>query len=171
LRGAGRGRGGDEPERLGRDLGLALGAGLDLANLTESQFGIGTRREGFPWNLSGTYVQAMPHIFSFDADGQEHHVLARYDRATQELASNIFRKGYQWPFHATRMLGFGSSLVDLAVACEAAAGRRVFMDFNRNPLTVPGACRSASTGWTGMRGPTSALPARARRSRSTDCGT
>lgn len=119
-------------------LGLALDAGIDLVNLTESQFGIGTRREGFPWNLSGTYVQAMPHIYSVDAEGQEHHFLADYYRTTQELASNIFRKGYQWPFHATRMLDFGSSLVDLAIFRETQAGRRVFMDFNRNPLPVPG---------------------------------
>ena len=119
-------------------LGLALEAGLDLVNLTESQFGIGTRREGFPWNLSGTYVQAMPHIYSVDPDGGEHHFLSGYYRSTRELASNIFRKGYQWPFHATRMLDFGSSLVDLAIARETAAGRRVFMDFNRNPLPVAG---------------------------------
>jgi succinate dehydrogenase/fumarate reductase flavoprotein subunit len=119
-------------------LGLAIDAGLTLVNLTESQFGIGTRREGFPWNLSGTYVQALPHIFSVDAQGREHHFLAGYYRTTQELASNIFRKGYQWPFHASRMLDHGSSLVDLAIARENAAGRRVFMDFNRNPLPVPG---------------------------------
>ncbi|OWV88683.1 oxidoreductase [Rhizobium sp. N122] len=119
-------------------LGLALEAGVELVNLTESQFGIGTRREGFPWNLSGTYVQAIPHIYSVDADGVEHHFLAQYYRSTRELASNVFRKGYQWPFHATRMLDFRSSLVDLAISCETAAGRRVFMDFNRNPLPVPG---------------------------------
>ena len=119
-------------------LGLALEAGIELVNLTESQFGIGTRREGFPWNLSGTYVQTIPHIYSVDAKGQEHHFLADYYRTTQELASNIFRKGYQWPFHSTRMLDFGSSLVDLAIYREGEAGRRVFMDFNRNPLPVPG---------------------------------
>ena len=119
-------------------LGLALEAGVEMVNLTESQFGIGTRREGFPWNLSGTYVQAMPHIYSVDEEGREHHFLADYYRTTQELASNIFRKGYQWPFHATRMLDFGSSLVDLAIFRECAQGRRVFMDFNRNPLPVPG---------------------------------
>ncbi|MBY3183182.1 FAD-binding protein [Rhizobium sp. 25PS6] len=119
-------------------LGLALEAGVELVNLTESQFGIGTRREGFPWNLSGTYVQAIPHIYSLDSDGAERHFLAEYYRSTQELASNVFRKGYQWPFHATRMLDFGSSLVDLAISRETAAGRRVFMDLNRNPLSVPG---------------------------------
>jgi succinate dehydrogenase / fumarate reductase flavoprotein subunit len=119
-------------------LGLALEAGVELVNLTESQFGIGTRREGFPWNLSGTYVQAMPYVFSVDATGAEHNFLADYYRTTQELSSNIFRKGYQWPFHATRMLDFGSSLVDLAITRENQAGRRVFMDFNRNPEAVPG---------------------------------
>ncbi|KUF10711.1 oxidoreductase [Pseudoponticoccus marisrubri] len=119
-------------------LGMALEAGLELVNLTESQFGIGTRREGFPWNLSGTYVQAIPHIYSVDETGTEHHFLADYYRTTQELASNVFRKGYQWPFHATRMLDFRSSLVDLAIFREGQKGRRVFMDFNRNPLPVPG---------------------------------
>ena len=119
-------------------LGLALEAGIETVNLTESQFGIGTRREGFPWNLSGTYVQALPHIYSVDAGGIEHAFLTDYYRTTRELASNVFRKGYQWPFHATRMLDFGSSLVDLAIFRETQGGRRVFMDFNRNPAPVPG---------------------------------
>ena len=119
-------------------LGLALEAGIEMVNLTESQFGIGTRREGFPWNLSGTYVQAIPHIYSVDASGQEHHFLGDYYRTTREMASNVFRKGYQWPFHATRMLDFKSSLVDLAIYRENEAGHRVFMDFNRNPQAVPG---------------------------------
>ncbi|PRY19918.1 succinate dehydrogenase/fumarate reductase flavoprotein subunit [Aliiruegeria haliotis] len=119
-------------------LGLALEAGVDLVNITESQFGIGTRREGFPWNLSGTYVQTMPYIYSVDVEGKEHNFLAKYYRTTQELASNVFRKGYQWPFHATRMLDFGSSLVDLAIHRETSAGRTVYMNFNRNPEPVDG---------------------------------
>ncbi|MFA9438051.1 FAD-binding protein [Uliginosibacterium sp. sgz301328] len=119
-------------------LGLALEAGVDTVNLTEHQFGIGTGRDGFPWNLSGTYMQAMPYIYSEDAQGKEYNFLADYYRSTQELASNIFRKGYQWPFHASRMTGFGSSLIDLAVFIETRRGRTVYMDFNRNPAAVPG---------------------------------
>lgn len=126
------------PKHCFGSLGLALEAGIELTNLTESQFGIGTRRDEFPWNLSGTYVQAMPYIYSIDAEGREHNFLAETYRTTQELASNVFRKGYQWPFHASRMLDFGSSLVDLAVYREAQAGRTVLMDFNRNPEGVPG---------------------------------
>jgi succinate dehydrogenase/fumarate reductase flavoprotein subunit len=119
-------------------LGLALEAGIEAVNLTESQFGIGTPRDGFPWNLSGTYAQCLPYIYSSDASGKERNFLADYYRTTQELASNIFRKGYQWPFHASRLLDFGSSLVDLAIFRETQAGRIVSMDFNRNPEPVPG---------------------------------
>jgi succinate dehydrogenase / fumarate reductase, flavoprotein subunit len=126
------------PRHCFGSLGLAMEAGLEAVNLTESQFGISTSRANFPWNLSGTYVQAMPYIFSRDARGNDRNFLADFYRTTQELASNVFRKGYQWPFHATRMLNFGSSLVDLAIVKEAQAGRKVFMDFNRNPLSVPG---------------------------------
>ncbi len=126
------------PRHCFGSLGLAMEAGLEAVNLTESQFGIGTSRDNFPWNLSGTYVQAMPYIFSRDPRGNERNFLADYYRTTQELASNVFRKGYQWPFHATRMLNFGSSLADLAIIKEKQAGRKVFMDFNRNPLPVPG---------------------------------
>ncbi len=126
------------PKHCFGSLGLALEAGIEAVNLTESQFGIGTRRDGFPWNLSGTYAQSMPYIHSRDAEGREINFLADYFRTTRELASNVFRKGYQWPFHATRMLDFGSSLVDLAIFRETQAGRTVWMDFNRNPEPVPG---------------------------------
>jgi succinate dehydrogenase / fumarate reductase flavoprotein subunit len=119
-------------------LGLALEAGVEAVNLTESQFGIGTPRDGFPWNLSGTYAQCLPYIYSVDSDGIERNFLGDYYRTTQELASNVFRKGYQWPFHASRMLDFGSSLVDLAIFRETSMGRKVLMDFNRNPQPVPG---------------------------------
>ncbi|MBA7736563.1 FAD-binding protein [Escherichia marmotae] len=126
------------PHKCFGSLGLALEEGLTLTNLTESQFGIGTPRSTFPWNLSGTYVQVIPYIYSVDTEGNEYNFLADYYRTTQELASNIFRKGYQWPFHATRVMDFGSSLLDMAVAKEQQSGRLVFMDFNRNPEAVPG---------------------------------
>lgn len=117
-------------------LGIALDAGLALCNVTESQFGIGTPRTTFPWNLSGTYVQVMPRVYSVDKDGNEINFLARYYRNTREMVSNTFRKGYQWPFHSTRMLNYGSSLFDLAVYLEQQAGRKVFLDFLSNPEPV-----------------------------------
>ncbi|QWA09238.1 FAD-binding protein [Sodalis ligni] len=125
------------PKKCFGSLGLALEEGISLANIIESQFGIGTPRTAFPWNLSGTYVQVIPYIYSADERGREYNFLAEYYRTTQELASNIFRKGYQWPFHATRTLDFGSSLVDMAIAKQQTLGRKVFMDFLRNPEPVP----------------------------------
>ena len=126
------------PRHCYGSLGLALEAGVAACNLTESQFGIGTRRQEFPWNLSGTYVQVIPRVLSRDAAGKEYNFLGDYFRTTQELASNVFRKGYQWPFHATRMLDYKSSLVDLAIAEETRQGRTVCLDFLRNPDPVPG---------------------------------
>ena len=126
------------PRHCYGSLGMALEAGVTTCNLTESQFGIGTRRQEFPWNLSGTYMQVVPRIFSRDAAGTEYHFLGDYFRTTQELASNIFRKGYQWPFHATRMLDYKSSLIDLAIAEETRLGRTVYLDFLRNLDSVPG---------------------------------
>ncbi len=125
------------PKHCYGSLGMAVEAGVEVCNLTESQFGIGTRRTEFPWNLSGTYVQVLPYIYSTDDEGNEYNFLADYYRTTQELVSNVFRKGYQWPFHATRMADYNSSLVDLAIFIESQKGRTVLMDFNRNPLAVP----------------------------------
>jgi len=129
------------PKNCFGSLGLALEAGIELSNLTEHQFGIGTRRTEFPWNLSGTYVQVMPNVYSTDAadgSGEQHNFLGDYYRTTQELVSNVFRKGYQWPFHASRTLDFASSLVDLAIFDETRKGRTVWLDFLRNPQAVPG---------------------------------
>lgn len=126
------------PHHCHGGLGIALEAGVELCNVTESQFGIGTPRTNFPWNLSGTYVQVMPRVYSVDAEGNEIHFLKRYYRTTREMVSNTFRKGYQWPFHSTRMLDYGSSLFDLAVYLECQAGRKVYLDFLRNPEPVNG---------------------------------
>ncbi|EDS7008275.1 FAD-binding protein [Salmonella enterica subsp. diarizonae] len=119
-------------------LGLALDAGIMLTNIIESQFGISTARSTFPWNLSGSYVQVIPYIYSVDSVGNEINFLADYYRTTQELASNIFRKGYQWPFQSSRTLSYGSSLIDMAIFNEIHNGHCVYMDFNRNPQPVPG---------------------------------
>lgn len=125
------------PKNCFGSLGLALEAGLDVSNLTEHQFGIGSRRSEFPWNLSGSYVQVMPYVFSTDDSGREYNFLEDYYRTTAELSSNVFRKGYQWPFHASRTLDFGSSLFDLAIFDETRKHRTVWMDFRRNPRPVP----------------------------------
>jgi len=116
--------------------GLAFAAGLAAENLTESQFGLASTQ--FRWNVSGTYMQAIPRIFSTDADGRdEREFLTGFFPTTSRMATNIFLKGYQWPFNPQRISGLQSSLVDILVFNETQKGRRVFMDFLKNPVGRP----------------------------------
>jgi succinate dehydrogenase/fumarate reductase flavoprotein subunit len=113
--------------------GLAFRAGLAAENLTESQFGLASIK--FRWNVSGSYCQAIPRIFSTDANGgEEQEFLADFFPSMSEMATNIFLKGYQWPFDPQRIADFQSSLIDILVFNENQRGRRVFMDFRRNPM-------------------------------------
>ncbi len=118
--------------------GLALAAGVVANNLTELQYGLAS--VAFRWNLSGTYQQVVPDYFSTAADGvsERRSFLHGFFGDMPTLATSIFLKGYQWPFHAERLQGQGSSLVDIAVHGEIAAGRRVFMDFMSDPRPAPG---------------------------------
>ncbi|MCJ7729815.1 MAG: FAD-binding protein [Sedimentisphaerales bacterium] len=49
--------------------GLAFQAGMPAENLTESQFGLASIK--FRWNVSGSYMQVIPRIFSTDANGRD----------------------------------------------------------------------------------------------------
>jgi succinate dehydrogenase/fumarate reductase flavoprotein subunit len=114
--------------------GAALEAGLEACNLTESQYGLASI--DFRWNVSGTYMQVVPRMFSTDARGGDaREFLCEYFGSMEQMASNIFLKGYQWPFDAQRIAGAQSSLIDMAVHQETIVrGRRVWMDFTRNPV-------------------------------------
>ena len=113
--------------------GLAFKAGLVGANLTESQFGLASIK--FRWNVSGTYMQALPRLFSTDPDGNdEREFLTDFFPTMSKMATNIFLKGYQWPFDPQRIENLQSSLVDILVFNETQKGRRVYMDFLHNPI-------------------------------------
>lgn len=113
--------------------GLAFKAGLVAENLTESQFGLASTK--FRWNVSGTYMQAIPRIFSTDSAGKEpREFLAAFFLSMSKMATSIFLKGYQWPFDPQRIENSQSSLIDILVFSETQKGRRVFMDFLHNPV-------------------------------------
>ena len=114
--------------------GPAMQAGLEACNLTESQYGLASTK--FRWNVSGTYMQVVPRIYSTDAaGGDEREFLTDYFPDMPSMAGNIFLKGYQWPFDAQRITDHQSTLVDMAVHVETVfLGRRVYMDFLRNPV-------------------------------------
>ncbi len=124
------------PESQNCSLGAPLLAGASAVNLTESQYGIAS--VPLLWNLSGSVQQAIPRYISVDADGNEREFL--YDTFTPESSiPAVFRKGYQWPFDPDKLSpGEGSSLVDIAVYNETMVGRRVYLDFRRNPSALDG---------------------------------
>ncbi|MBT0993980.1 FAD-binding protein [Cellulomonas sp. DKR-3] len=113
--------------------GAAYRAGVHGKNLTEWQFGLASTHPR--WNVSGTYMQVVPRFVSTDADGgDEREFLLEAVPDHGRLMSLVFLKGYQWPFDIRKALD-GSSLVDLLVYRETVLrGRRVWLDFRRNPV-------------------------------------
>ncbi|HOF88856.1 MAG TPA: FAD-binding protein, partial [Armatimonadota bacterium] len=121
------------PEVHTGSTGLALEAGAPAQNLTEWQYGLASI--GFRWNVSGTYQQVIPRYISTDPDGGDaQEFLNPYFDSMETLTTDIFLKGYQWPFDPRKVPNFGSSLIDILVYHECVVrGRRVYMDFRANP--------------------------------------
>jgi succinate dehydrogenase / fumarate reductase, flavoprotein subunit len=113
--------------------GAAYRAGVHGKNLTEWQFGLASTHPR--WNVSGTYMQVIPRFVSTDQNGDdEREFLTESITDYGRLLSLVFLKGYQWPFDV-RKARDGSSLIDLLVYRETVLrGRRVFLDFRRNPV-------------------------------------
>ncbi len=113
-------------------IGLAFMEGALSQSLAESQFGLSSIK--FRWNVSGSFMQVVPRFISTDKKGNdEKEFLLPYFKTPSEMCSNIFLKGYQWPFDAAKLRG-GSSIIDILVYIETVQkDRRVFLDFRRNP--------------------------------------
>ncbi len=113
--------------------GAAYRAGIRGKGVTEWQFGLASTKPR--WNVSGTYMQVIPRFVSTDQDGNdEREFLTEAIPDYGRLMSLVFLKGYQWPFDV-RKARDGSSLIDLLVYRETVLrGRRVFLDFRRNPV-------------------------------------
>lgn len=109
---------------------LALAAGAEFSNLCEGQFGLAST--DFRWNVSGSYQQVLPRYISVDGSGVEREFLREHFENDSEMLKRIFKKGYEWPFD--RRKSGGSSKIDLLVYRESVTlGRRVYLDFRRNP--------------------------------------
>ena len=111
--------------------GLALEAGAKGKNLTEWQYGLASVAPR--WNVSGTYMQVLPRVFSTAADGSgEHEFLMDFFTDAHDMLSKLFLKGYQWPFDV-RKVADGSSIIDILVYLETCKGRKVYLDYRTNP--------------------------------------
>ena len=107
---------------------LAFEAGAEGANLHCWQYGLAS--VSFRWNVSGSYQQSLPRYVSVDEKGVEREfLLDALDE--RDMLHRIFLKGYQWPFDPAK--AEGSSFVDILVKRETDLGRRVYMDYRRNP--------------------------------------
>lgn len=111
--------------------GLALEAGAHGKNLTEWQYGLASLSPR--WNVSGTYMQVLPRVFSTDGNGgDEREFLLDFFSSPAQMLSMLFLKGYQWPFDVRKVAG-GSSIIDILVYLETCKGRRVYLDYRQNP--------------------------------------
>ncbi|MDO4329660.1 MAG: FAD-binding protein [Lachnospiraceae bacterium] len=111
--------------------GVAFAAGVKGKNLTEWQYGLASVKPR--WNVSGTYMQVLPRFISREQDGSgEREFLFDFFENKGELLTQVFLKGYQWPFDVRKIAG-GSSIIDILVYLEKKKGRRVFLDFRSNP--------------------------------------
>lgn len=108
--------------------GMAFEAGAAGSNLHCWQYGLASVK--FRWNVSGSYQQAIPRYVSVDANGVEYDFLTGALSLEDKLYMT-FLKGYQWPFDPRKV--DGSSRIDLLVKAEEDKGRKVYMDFRRNP--------------------------------------
>ena len=109
--------------------GVMLEAGVRMCNFTQWQYGMAS--VDFRWNVSGSFMQVIPRFVSVDEKGNEHEFLSDYFEDIHESYSLVFLKGYQWPFSYGRVKG--SSQIDLAVHSETSNGRKVYLDYRKNP--------------------------------------
>ena len=109
--------------------GVMLEAGVKMCNFTQWQYGMAS--VDFRWNVSGSFMQVIPRFISVEENGNEYEFLSDYFEDIHEAYSFVFLKGYQWPFSFGRAKE--SSQIDFAVHSETSKGRKVFLDYRKNP--------------------------------------
>ncbi len=109
--------------------GVLIEAGVSLCNFSQWQYGLAST--DFRWNVSGSFMQVVPRFISVATDGTEEEFLLGYFSNPLEMCNNIFLKGYQWPFSFERI--DASSKIDIAVHEQTKQGKKVYLDFTRNP--------------------------------------
>ena len=117
------------PESQHGMTGVLIDAGVRMCNFTQWQYGMAS--VDFRWNVSGSFMQVIPRFVSIDEKGEEHEFLKDYFDDIHEAYNFVFLKGYQWPFSFAR--SEQSSQIDFAVHGEMLKGRKVYLDYRKNP--------------------------------------
>lgn len=109
--------------------GMLISSGVKLCNFTQWQYGLAS--VDFRWNVSGSFMQVVPRFVSIDENGTEKEFLNDHFDSPSEAHNNVFLKGYQWPFSYDKIPY--SSRVDIAVHEQIRQGKKVYLDYTRNP--------------------------------------
>ncbi len=105
---------------------MAYEAGAALVNMEFIQIGIASTKTKF--NCSGSMMRAIPRLINDAGD----EILGRYFASGTSAAERfniLFKKGATWPVsyeHKTH-------IIDIALYKERQSGRKVYLDYSRNP--------------------------------------
>ena len=104
----------------------AYRAGCELVNMEFIQFGLCSVRTNLA--CSGSAMRALPRMVNdLDEEFLPRYFAPNTTRAT--IYNTLFAKGASWPISYEHP----SHAIDLAVYREYQAGRKVYLDFSRNP--------------------------------------